>query len=123
MALFYNNSCEQKNLKKVLLGKILRIFDFLLVFLLVPASAFAQTDLREPQQVLGTIVKIGNLMGQFLMAISVIVILYAGFQYMTAGGNEEKVSDATKTLTYAIVGIVVGLLAFSVGPILTGFFQ
>lgn len=88
-----------------------------------PTLVFAQTDLSQPQQVLGTIVKIASLMGQFLMALSVIVILYAGFQYMTAGGNEEKVSDATRTLTFAVVGIIVGLLAFSIGPILTQFFQ
>lgn len=93
------------------------------VFLLFPTLVLARTDLSQPKQVLGTISKISSLMGQFLMALSVIVILYAGFQYMTAGGNEEKVSDATKTLTFAIIGIIVGLLAFSIAPILTQFFQ
>lgn len=83
----------------------------------VPSLAFAATDYTEPQQILGRIIVLGTQMGQLLMAIAVLVILYAAFQYMTAGGNEDKVSDATKTLTYAIIGIVVSLLAFSIPPI------
>lgn len=91
--------------------------------LVIPLSVLAATNLSNPQEVLGTILKIAGIMGQFLIALSVIVILYAGFQYMTAAGDEQKVTDATKTVTYAIVGIIVGMFAFAIPAIVTSLFK
>ncbi len=44
--------------------------------------------------------------------IAVIVILYGGFTWMTAAGNEEKVSKAKNIITYAVIGLAVILLSF-----------
>lgn len=44
-------------------------------------------------------------------------LFYGAFLYISSGGDEEKVSAARKTMTYAIVGVVllvVGLSIFSV---------
>jgi hypothetical protein len=38
------------------------------------------------------------------------MIIVGGIQYMTAGGDESKVKDASKTLTNAIIGLVIFLL-------------
>lgn len=38
-------------------------------------------------------------------------ILYAAFLYLTAGGDEEKVGKAQNTLKYAVIAVVVALLA------------
>ena len=38
-------------------------------------------------------------------------ILYAGFLYLTAGGDAEKVKKASKMLWYAVIAIAVGLMA------------
>lgn len=46
--------------------------------------------------------------------IAVIMILYAAFLYMTAGGSEEKISKAHKALTYAIVGLAILFLAWGI---------
>ena len=35
-----------------------------------------------------------------------IFILYGGFLWVTAGADEQKISQAQKTITYAIVGLV-----------------
>lgn len=43
-----------------------------------------------------------------------IIIVYAGIQYMLALGNEEKLEKAKQTLYWAIAGLVVVVLAFSV---------
>lgn len=44
--------------------------------------------------------------------IAVSVVLYGGFTWMTAAGNEEKVGQAKKILTYSIIGLVIILLSF-----------
>lgn len=46
----------------------------------------------------------------FLVAVAFIII--SAFDYLTAGGDEEKISSAKKKLVYAIVGIVIAALAF-----------
>lgn len=42
-----------------------------------------------------------------LALIAVILILVGGFRWMTAGGNEEKVESAKKTLYAALIGLVI----------------
>ena len=41
-----------------------------------------------------------------------ILFIVGGFQYLTAGGNEQAVAGARKTLTYAILGLVFIALAY-----------
>ncbi len=36
--------------------------------------------------------------------VAVLAIMYGGFQYATAQGNEEKLAQAQKTVTWALVG-------------------
>jgi amino acid transporter len=47
----------------------------------------------------------------FVGAIAVLFIIYAGFQYVTAAGNKEQAEAAKKTLTYAVIGIIIIVLA------------
>ena len=57
----------------------------------------------------------------FLGLISVIMIIYGGILYVTAAGEQEKVDKGKKIIMYAIVGIVIILLAFAlVNTILGG---
>lgn len=44
----------------------------------------------------------------------------AAFNYLTAGGDQAKVKKASQMLIYAVVGIVVAILAFSISTIVTG---
>lgn len=44
--------------------------------------------------------------------VAVIFLIVGGFRYVTAQGNEEQVESAKKTLTHAILGIVIIILAF-----------
>ena len=63
-----------------------------------------------------------NLIFWVLMAISVIMVLVAALTYVTAGGDSEKISKATKTITYAVIGIVIALIAKEVPTIIGSFF-
>lgn len=53
---------------------------------------------------------------EFLIYFSVIVatlmFMYAGFQYLTAGGKEEKIKNAHKIFTNVFMGLVFVLAAF-----------
>ena len=43
--------------------------------------------------------------------ISVIMIIYGAIQMMTAGGSPDKISQAKKTMLYAVVGLIIVLAA------------
>ena len=55
--------------------------------------------------------------------IAIIMILYGAFLYLTAGGDEEKVGKAKKTVLYGAIGILIILVAYAaftlVGSFLT----
>ncbi len=55
------------------------------------------------------------------LTISTIVILWAALQFIIAGGSEERVSKARKTLWYAIIGMTVLLLAKGVTSVIKAF--
>ena len=44
---------------------------------------------------------------------AVIFIIYAGFEYMTAAGDESKTEEARKTIYHAIIGITIVALSFT----------
>ena len=60
------------------------------------------------QDLVGKFVDFAELL---LAPLSAIMVLLAGFFYMTAGGNPEKIKRAHKTLLWALAGIAVVLLA------------
>lgn len=55
------------------------------------------------------------------LTISTIIIIWAAFLFMTSGGSKERVTMARKTLWYAIIGIVILLLAKGVTSIIQNF--
>lgn len=67
--------------------------------------------------VLGAIERIVQFFYQFVLAIAVIMIIYAGYLFMGSGGDPTKLQEAKKYLTYAIVGIMVTVLAYSVSGV------
>jgi hypothetical protein len=55
--------------------------------------------------------KIINLLSAVVGILAVIMIIVAGFRYITSGGRDEAVKGAKNTILYAIVGLVVVALA------------
>lgn len=43
--------------------------------------------------------------------VCVVMIIVAGYSYMTAGGDENKVKTSTKTLTNAVIGLAICFIA------------
>jgi len=65
-------------------------------------------DLRE-----GIMSIVQVLMG-FLGIVAIIIILYGGFTWMTAAGNEEKVESAKKIITAGIIGLVIIFVSYAI---------
>ena len=61
----------------------------------------------------GTIMGLVNWLAWFVGLAAVVMGLYAGILFITAGGDSAKVTTARNILLYAIVGIAVAILAFS----------
>jgi hypothetical protein len=61
-----------------------------------------------------TIAKVIRIILGFLGIIAVCLLLYAGFLWMTARGNEEKIDKAKKILINATVGLTIILAAFGI---------
>lgn len=76
-------------------------------------TAGAETTLQktDPRAIIGGIIK--AVLG-ILGTILVVLILYSGFLWMTAGGNEEQVGKAKKLIGNAVVGLVIILAAYTI---------
>lgn len=46
--------------------------------------------------------------------ISVVMLIYGGLRYVISGGDSKKVTDAKNTILYAIIGLVISILAFAI---------
>lgn len=57
---------------------------------------------------------ITNVLLFILGAISVIMIIIGGLRYVVSGGNATAVTAAKNTILYAIVGVIVALLAYAI---------
>ncbi|MBI4253174.1 hypothetical protein HY623_03300 [Candidatus Uhrbacteria bacterium] len=58
--------------------------------------------------------RIVNIVFSFLGIVTVIVIIYAGFLWITAGGEEEKAKQGRTLLFQAFIGLVIILSAYLV---------
>lgn len=63
------------------------------------------------------IARIASIFLSFLGLLMVILIIYGGFLWLTARGNEQQVDDAKHTIRSAIIGGIIILAAYTI----TGF--
>ena len=61
-----------------------------------------------------TITRLINVVLGLLGVVAVVIILVAGFKWMTAGGNDEKVGEARKMLFAGIIGLAIILSAWAI---------
>ena len=81
-----------------------------------------QTGMREVQSVYGgrqpediriVAIKLIQWALGFLSLIFLIMIIFAGFKWMTSGGNEETVKKAQSLMKNAVIGLIIILAAWS----------
>jgi len=50
----------------------------------------------------------------FLGVLMILLIVYGGFTWMTAAGNDENITKAKKIITAAIIGLAIILTAYAI---------
>ncbi|HRH23442.1 MAG TPA: hypothetical protein PK295_02335 [Candidatus Magasanikbacteria bacterium] len=73
----------------------------------------------EAQDIRITVAKGIQLVLSLLGIVFVVLVVYAGFLIFTAAGNEENVSKAKKIISYAVIGLIIILSAYSITSFVT----
>jgi heme/copper-type cytochrome/quinol oxidase subunit 2 len=68
-------------------------------------------EAKDPNQL---IVKVINIMLQVAFGIALIFVIVGGYMYITAAGNEEQAGKGRKTITYALIGIVIIVMSYTI---------
>lgn len=66
---------------------------------------------KDPREIAAAVIRV---MLGFLGIIAVMIILYAGFLWMTAAGNEDKITQAKGMMSAGVIGLVIVLAAFGI---------
>ncbi|HEY5267760.1 MAG TPA: pilin [Candidatus Saccharimonadales bacterium] len=62
-----------------------------------------------------------NIVFSIIGAISVLIIIIAGFKFITSSGKPEQVARAKDTIIYAAVGLIVCIFAVTIVSFVAGF--
>lgn len=85
-----------------------------------PSSAICKSSGDD----VGAIVKnVVNVLLYILGIISVIMIIVGGIRYTTSGGDSSGVKSAKDTILYAIIGLVVAIMAYAIVNFVLGSFK
>lgn len=82
-------------------------------------GAGQQTDLFGQS---GIFKRITDVMLFIIGAISVIMLIIGGIRYVVSGGEAAAIQSAKNTILYAIVGVVISILAYAVVNFVVGSF-
>ena len=69
------------------------------------------SNTADPKEIIQTIVRILLFL---IGAVSVIMIIIGGFRYVISQGDSGAVTSAKNTILYAVIGLVVAILAYAV---------
>ena len=64
--------------------------------------------------------RIVNVVLGFLGVVFLVLLLYAGFTWMTAQGDDKKVATARNIITQAIIGLIVIVAGFAISNFVLG---
>lgn len=119
------------------LPKILvKVGEGIFFLLLFPRVAFAKANLPNwVEDIFGELISAEIPLEEFLFGVinwvigasvlmAVVFLLVAGFLYITSSGDDQKIGKATKTLVFAIVGLVLCFISvLIVNFVLTTFLE
>ena len=99
----------------ILLGFILPTISLAVTFT-NPAGDFLidLTNFKKQNTFRDLFLYIINLVIGIVGILSVGFIIYGGIQYITARGDEEQASAGKKTLTNAIIGLIIVVLSYTI---------
>ncbi|MFH1841308.1 MAG: TrbC/VirB2 family protein [Candidatus Nealsonbacteria bacterium] len=87
---------------------------FLIITLLLVAVSVNAAEIENPlkakefEEILNTII---NFIFAIGLAVTPVIFIIAGFLFVTSGGNPNRLDTAKKMILYAVIGLLVILLA------------
>lgn len=132
-------SIIKKSLQSLLLVPVLALGVSMVVPALQPVAAHAQSTFnqglsdgassakgKDQQTNLfganGVFKTVTNVLLFIIGAIAVIMLIIGGIRYVVSGGDSSAITSAKNTILYAVVGIVVAILAYAVVNFVIGSF-
>ncbi len=116
-AIFYVSSAG--NQERIDQGKQM-IFGSLIAVVIVLLSGILMQLLNKPAEgtlgVLGDVPTVINNATNLLVGVvgtfTIIMLIYSGILYATAAGKTDRIEKAQSAIKYAVVGAIIGILAF-----------
>ena len=81
---------------------------------LTPGQGFGEVNIGQSQDLISVIALIINIALGFLGIVALGLIIYAGFLWMTARGNEDQVKKAQQIIITTVIGMVIVVAAYSI---------
>lgn len=67
-----------------------------------------------PTDIEGGLMNLTNWILGFISMIAVLFVIWGGAQYLTSIGDENRMESGKRTVTYALMGLVVAALAYGI---------
>lgn len=75
------------------------------------STVSCDTTTDEDTRINNLVIRIINIFTWLVGVVSVLMIIFAGFRYVVSSGDSGGVSSAKNTIIYAIVGLIVVIMA------------
>lgn len=85
-------------------------------------NAIGGAETGKNGSLLSSVQKAVNVLLFLTGALAVLMIVYGGFKYVTSRGESSEVTSAKNTILYAVVGLVVAILAYAIVRFVVGSF-
>jgi uncharacterized membrane protein (DUF485 family) len=77
-------------------------------------QTFGVGDPSSVKDIRTIIIEIVNIALTMLGILFLVLIVFAGYQWMTSGGNEDSITKARKRMVNAIIGLVIVLASWTI---------
>lgn len=88
---------------------------FSIVGLIMPLVTFAAAPL-DVKRIIENVINM--VVWPIFFGLSVIMFIYAGVKFLTAAGDSSAINDAKKAVIWAMVGIAIAIIGFSIETII-----
>lgn len=115
-----------KNISKISIKSIIAAIGSALICTIFPSTVYGLSYIAsgalaarandQPYQLFGTagvLTQITNTAMFLIGALCVLMLVFGGFRYVISAGDAAKVTTAKNTILYALVGVVVAIMAYA----------
>lgn len=114
---------DYRRIKKIMTGALVLIFSSFLAITVfadnLPVAAdmglpFQTTEETTQENATGPIIKIIKEAIKYVGLLAILAISWGGIQFLVSYGNDEKVKKAKQTITYALIGVLLSVFAYTI---------